>query len=82
MSSTESEVRALFDSQLDAIRAKDLDALMAVYSPDIVCFDVVPPLHYVGSAALRSRFSEWFDGYQDPDGLIPDTPCWVRDAQI
>ena len=66
MGSTESEVRALFDSQFDAIRAKDLDRLMALYSPDIVYFDVVPPLQYAEYAALRGRFSEWFDGVQGP----------------
>jgi ketosteroid isomerase-like protein len=69
MGSTESEVKALFDSQLDAIQAKDLDRLMAVYSPDIVYFDAVPPLQYAGSAALRSRFSEWFGGFQGPIGM-------------
>jgi ketosteroid isomerase-like protein len=66
MGSTESDVRALFDGQFAAIRAKDLDRLMAVYSPDIVYFDVVPPLQYAGAAALRGRFSEWFDGFAGP----------------
>jgi ketosteroid isomerase-like protein len=37
-----------------------------VYSPDIVYFDVVPPLRYVGSAALRERFTRWFDGFDGP----------------
>ena len=69
MGSTESEVKALFDSQLDAIRTKDLDRLMAAYSPEIVYFDVVPPLQFAGSAALRGRFSQWFDGYQGPIGM-------------
>jgi len=69
MGSTQSDVRALLDSQLDAIRAKDLDRLMAAYSPDIVYFDVVPPLQYAGSAALRGRFSEWFEGYRGPIGM-------------
>jgi ketosteroid isomerase-like protein len=69
MGSTESEVRALYDNQFEAIGAKDLDRLMAVYSPDIVYFDVVPPLRYAGTAALRGRFSDWFDGYQGPIGM-------------
>jgi ketosteroid isomerase-like protein len=62
-------IRALFDRQGDAMRAKDLDGLMAHYSPDVVYFDVVPPLRYVGSAALRARFAEWFAGYQGPIDL-------------
>ena len=64
MASTDSEVRALFDRQSAAVRAKDIDQLMSVYSLNIVYFDVVPPLQFTGSAALRSRFLEWFDGYQ------------------
>jgi ketosteroid isomerase-like protein len=43
MASTQSEVKALFDSQYAAIRTKDLDRLMSHYSRDVVYFDVVPP---------------------------------------
>jgi uncharacterized protein (TIGR02246 family) len=64
MASTQSEVGALFDNQLAAIRAKDLDRLMSLYAPDVVYYDVVPPLRYVGSDALRGRFTRWFDGFR------------------
>jgi uncharacterized protein (TIGR02246 family) len=63
MASTESEVKALLDNQAEAIRNKDLDRLMSLYAPDVIYFDVVPPLQYAGSAALRGRFQQWFDGY-------------------
>lgn len=68
MDSTQSEVGALVDSRSEAVQAKDLDRLMSFYSPGIVYFDVVPPLRYVGSAALRGRFSHWFDGFEGPIG--------------
>jgi ketosteroid isomerase-like protein len=64
MASTESEVRSLLGNQSEAIRIKDLDRLMSLYSPDVLYFDVVPPLQYAGAAALRGRFSQWFDGYK------------------
>jgi ketosteroid isomerase-like protein len=64
MESVQSEVRALLDTQSEAMRNKDIDRLMPVYSHDVVYFDVVPPLHYAGSSALRARFLRWFDGYQ------------------
>jgi ketosteroid isomerase-like protein len=64
MASIPSDVSALFAAQSEAMRAKDLDSLMSLYAPDIVYFDVVPPLRYVGSAALRGRFAKWFGGYQ------------------
>jgi ketosteroid isomerase-like protein len=68
MASTQSEIRALLDSRSEAIWIKDLDQLMSFYSPDIVYFDVVPGLQYTGSAALRPRFLEWFDGFEGAIG--------------
>lgn len=63
MASPESEVRALLDDQSEAMRTRDIDRLMSLYSPDVVYFDVVPPLQYAGAAALRGRFLQWFDGW-------------------
>jgi ketosteroid isomerase-like protein len=68
MASTQSEVTALLDSRSEAIRLKDIDRLMSLYSPDIVYFDLVPPLRYVGSAALRGRFSHWFERWKTSIG--------------
>lgn len=68
MASQESEIKALLDSRSAAIWAKDLDRLMSFYSPDVVYFDIVPPLQYVGSAALRQRFTHWFEGFEGPIG--------------
>lgn len=68
MDSTKSEVRALLDSRSEAIRLKDIDRLMSLYSPDIVYFDLVSPLQYSGSAALRGRFTEWFAGWKSSIG--------------
>jgi ketosteroid isomerase-like protein len=66
MPEAQSEVCALLDGQNEAIGKKDIDRLMSFFSPDIVYFDVVPPLQFVGSAALRGRFLEWFDGFKGP----------------
>jgi ketosteroid isomerase-like protein len=65
---TQSEVGALFDNRSEAIWTKDIDRLMSLYSPDIVYFDLVPPLQYVGSAALRQRFLDWFESFEGPIG--------------
>ena len=64
MTSISSEIQALIDTQTDAIRARDIDRLMSHFSDDVVYYDVVPPLQFAGSAALRERFLHWFDGYQ------------------
>jgi ketosteroid isomerase-like protein len=41
---------------------------MALYAPDIVYFDVVPPLQYRGIAAVRQNFLRWFESYKGPIG--------------
>jgi ketosteroid isomerase-like protein len=69
MVSTESEVGTLLHSRDEAMRTKDIDRLMALYSPDIVYFDLVPPLRYVGIAALRARFVDWFGRWEGAIGL-------------
>jgi ketosteroid isomerase-like protein len=58
------EFETLIERRSEAIRAKDLDGLMSFYTPDIVYFDIVPPLRYIGTEALRGRFRNWFDGFQ------------------
>jgi ketosteroid isomerase-like protein len=69
MTSTQSEVKALLDSRSEAMRMKAIDRLMSLYSPDIVYFDLVPPLRYTGRDALRSRFSNWFEGWKTSIGM-------------
>jgi ketosteroid isomerase-like protein len=76
MPEIQSEIKALLDSQSEAIRTKEIDRLMSFYSPDIIYFDVVPPLQYAGSAALRGRFLEWFDGFKGPMNME------IRDLNI
>jgi ketosteroid isomerase-like protein len=68
MASIQSEVKALLDSRSEAVWIKDIDRLMSFYSPDIVYFDVVPGLQYIGSEALRPRFLDWFSSFEGSIG--------------
>jgi ketosteroid isomerase-like protein len=68
MTSTVSDLHALFEARAAAVWDKDIDRLLAVYTADVVYFDVVPGLRYVGTAALRDRFLHWFSSYQSPIG--------------
>ncbi|WP_109507532.1 YybH family protein [Nocardioides speluncae] len=63
-----SEIEDLIAARSEAIAAKDLDRLMALYAADVVYFDLVPPLRYVGSDALRDRFAHWFQGWRSAIG--------------
>jgi ketosteroid isomerase-like protein len=60
------DFKALLEARSEAIWVKDLDRLLSFYSPDVVYFDIVPPLQYVGIEALRGRFTHWFAGFEGP----------------
>ncbi len=76
MASAQSDVKALLDNWVEAIRAKDIDRLMPIYSPDAVYFDVVPPLQIKGSDGIRRNFLRWFDGWSSAIGQE------IRDLKI
>jgi uncharacterized protein (TIGR02246 family) len=60
----ESGIRQLIDGFQRAIRAKDLDGVLSVYAPDIVSFDLVPPMQHVGIAAYRRPWEETFASFE------------------
>src|SRR5205814_8998490 len=62
----EAAIRELVDRYVKAVRAKDLDGDMSVYAPDLVAFDVVPPLQYVAAEAFRKPWKDAFERYQGP----------------
>jgi uncharacterized protein (TIGR02246 family) len=64
----EREILALMDDLASAIHAKDVDAVMAHYAPDVLTFDLLAPLQYSGAGAIRKRVSEWFSSFQGPIG--------------
>jgi ketosteroid isomerase-like protein len=65
----ETEISELLERRLEACRAKDIDALMSLYSDDIVYFDLVLPLQFTGTELVRQNFQRWFDEYLGPIGL-------------
>jgi ketosteroid isomerase-like protein len=79
---TQSEVRALLESWSEAARRKDIDRLMSLYSPDIVYFDVVPPLQFIGSAEVRKNFLRWFESYKSSIGLELHDLSMVASADV
>jgi ketosteroid isomerase-like protein len=70
MTTAQEWVEVLLNRRAEACREKNIDRLMSLYSPDIVYFDVVPPLQgFVGLAAVRGNFLRWFDEYEGKIGL-------------
>ena len=60
------EVRERLETLAQAIRDKDVEALMSHYAPDIVVFDVRPPLFVQGAGDYRKNFEKWFASIQGP----------------
>ncbi|HEX5657138.1 MAG TPA: nuclear transport factor 2 family protein [Polyangiales bacterium] len=56
------ELRSLVASWLEAIRAGDLDGVLARHADDVVLFDVAPPLCHRGLAACREAWAPFLDG--------------------
>ncbi|GAA2136692.1 YybH family protein [Glycomyces algeriensis] len=60
------------DAIVEALRAKDLDRLAAIYAPDVVSFDVEPPLQHVGLPAKLQNWEKVFTVFKDLDYEIRD----------
>ena len=59
----EAAVRQHVADAVEAICAKDVDALMALYAPNIVSFDIGPPLRYTGADNKRRAWQEVFAAF-------------------
>ena len=72
-------VLACIEEVARALRAKDLDALMAHYAPDAVIFDLMP-LRTLGRDAYRKSFEAWFAMVKGPiDFETGDVSIAARD---
>jgi ketosteroid isomerase-like protein len=64
----EALIRERIEELATALRAKDIDAVMSIFAPDLVSFDIVPPLRYVGADNKRRAWQEAFAMYAGPFG--------------
>jgi len=72
----EAQIRQLVNNWAKALRAKDVDGLMSNYAPDMLLFDLAPPLQYKGADAYRKSWEEWLPTFQGPVGYE------IRDLSI
>ena len=64
--SNEAEIRQWLDRWAKAFRAHDVNAIMSLYAPGVVAYDIVPPLQYVGADAYRKDYEEFLAQYEGP----------------
>jgi ketosteroid isomerase-like protein len=72
----EADIRQRVDQLAGAIHAADIEAVMAIYAPDVVSFDIEPPLQHVGAEAKRRNWERVFAAYEHPLGYA------IRDLTI
>ena len=58
------EIHGWLDHWRKAVSAKDVDRVMELYTDDVVTYDVVPPLQYVGKVAYRGDYQQFFSQYE------------------
>jgi uncharacterized protein (TIGR02246 family) len=63
---SEAAIRELIDGFVKAIRAKDIEGVMSVFAPEVVSFDLGPPLQHGGGETFKKRWQELFEPFQGP----------------
>ena len=66
--SDQAQIRRLMDHWAEAVRAKDVNGVMSHYAPDIVVFDLAPPLQYRGADQCRKNWEAWFPTFRGQIG--------------
>jgi ketosteroid isomerase-like protein len=72
----EAQIRQRVEDWAKAIHERDLDRVLSLYSPDIVSFDLDPPLRYAGMDNKRRAWQEFFKVHTGPVGYD------VRDLNV
>jgi len=61
----EAAIRDLIEQWAKAVRNKNIDRILANHSPDILMFDVPPPIQSKGIDAYRKTWDLFFDWSRD-----------------
>lgn len=61
----EAQIRELLDDWKKAAGEKDIEGVMACYTPDVVSFDMLPPLQCAGAEAYRKNWELGFEMCQE-----------------
>jgi ketosteroid isomerase-like protein len=56
----EAQIRHVIDDWAQALRVKDVQAVVAYYAAELRTFDIAPPLQSKGADAQRSGLAAWF----------------------
>lgn len=55
----DARIRHMVSKWAEAVRRKDSLGLTEGFAPEVLLFDLIDPLQYVGADALKKRAKEW-----------------------
>ncbi|MEH2357620.1 YybH family protein [Nostoc sp.] len=64
----EVQIRTIIEERIKAVGNKDINALLSNHAPDILSFDVINPLQYIGADTVRERAQKWVSSFQGSIG--------------
>jgi ketosteroid isomerase-like protein len=64
----EADIRRRIGDLVEAVRALDLEGVKSIYAPDLLSFDIEPPLQHVGAEAKWKNWAGVFAAYRRPLG--------------
>jgi len=74
--SDETRIKALLEAWTDAVRRHDLPAILAHHTPDMVMFDLPPPLQCQGIEAYAETWDLFFRYHK------PGTPFDIQELTV
>lgn len=77
----EAQIRHAIDRWAQALRVKDVEAVVSHYAANLRTFDIAPPLQSKGTDAYRAGLEAWFRTWSGPIGYeIHDLRIEVGDV--
>jgi uncharacterized protein (TIGR02246 family) len=77
LNTNEAQIRALVENWAKAVRAKDMNAVLAHHADDIVMFDVPMPLQARGMEEYKKTWELFFDNSPGGSGAFDVTELQV-----
>ena len=77
-SAPEAQVRERLDTWTRAVRARDIEGVLAHHSPEMVMFDVPPPDQWRGMKAYRESWELFFRHFPEVGGVFELTELEVE----
>jgi ketosteroid isomerase-like protein len=75
----EAQIRRQISQIVQGLKDKDLEGLKRLYTPEVVSFDVEPPLQHVGVAAKARNWANVFEFFETVTYEVRDLALAVGD---